>query len=410
MCVLPADPTHPSDTLSGQDESGLHQGTSGEKHTLLDTDHLKLLAHCQLHGSEETPGTDGSHGSSRSAQCYRDSESLAPSPQSKHTSRLSCAPGGKLPSSQGSDPLTVAGSRDFPFDTSGKAKVLQGLICKIWRYVLQIFRDIIRFLWRMFSCNPISHSVGMLRKAFTDSGRGTTAMPDRTPSLIMEKCGSLEVKRSSEIILRQKDLERLLGVFPVYTQVMEPQASDCPKAQGLWRPLEDSELELSGTETPFISPETRAKLEFNVKNKVLQRLWGVPAVMQQSQSAFIPKAPPLSVTRLLPVPVPDAQVATCQAPVLTEEQQNTLERCVSQKQDAKTQGYPEIVMESLSSFEMPASMSEKLRQADVTDEAKAKKRKKSGRPKDGKRTSVSQQIKPFSKKVLKALRADTQSP
>lgn len=418
LCVLQAGHLHASDSLSGQRAPPrLHQCTSEEKHTLLFTDHLQSPADCQLLEKEETHGTDVPSGCSSSSpgQLYSHSESLAPSPQSKHNCRPSCAPGGTLPSSQGSDPLTVADSREFPCDTSGQANPLWRLICGVWTYVLEMIHTVIGTLrWRMLSCITTNHSVGQLWAAFADSpsGRGTTAVPDRTPGLILENYGGPEVKKSLEMNLRQKRLEHLLGASPVDNQTTGPQASDPSRPRWLWRPLEDSELEPTGTETPFISQETRDRLEFNVKNKLLQRLWGLPTEVQLSQTASIPDAPELNVTRLLPKSVPDFQVATtCQPPSLTEEQQNTLMKCISQKQDVWTEGYPEIVMESRTPFEMPESMSENLRQADVTEEAKeaaegtsAKKRKKSVKPKEGNRT------KPSTKKGPKALKTDNPSP
>ena len=305
---------------------------------------------------------------------------------------------------QDSETLPPAADRDFPSERSGEDSVLRRLVWKVWRFILQIpytitgmflwmvWRFILQvlyimtgmFLWRMLSRSSHTDSDGLSR----DPSRSVTrpkncvrtpgavqavlgAVPDHKPaSVIEENYGGLQSKSSIEMNLRQKHLEYLLGAFTVSKQSMKLLPSKPSSPPWLWRSLEDTEENLTGAETPFLSQETRAKLEFNIKNKIVQRLLGLPAVVQHSLDTFIPEAPELKVSKALPKPQCDVQVMTCDAPLLTVEQKCKLMSCVSQKQDLKTQGYPEIVMESLEPFDMPASMAEELRQRDMTDQAK----------------------------------------
>ncbi|KAG5276437.1 hypothetical protein AALO_G00132020 [Alosa alosa] len=306
---------------------------------------------------------------------------------SECTSRQACASDGKTPIIPCCGTLEVAESRDV--------NVLRSLVCRVWRYILQILHTIIG----MFLCRMLV--------AFTDSTSGTPRM--KSPRLIGQNYGSLEVKKSSiEMNLRQKHLEHLLGAFTAFKQSMERLAPEPSSPTWLRRAGEESDLELTGAETLFLSQETRDKLEFNVKNKLMQRLWGLPVVVQRSQSSVTPQAPELRARTLLPEPAcPGVQVTSCQAPVLTEEQQCKLSNCVSHKQDAKSEGYPEKVTESLQPFEMPESMLKRLRRGDVTGQAEdaaeaTSAKKKKGRGKEAKRGSVSHQIKPPSKKRSKS--------
>ncbi|CDQ86727.1 unnamed protein product [Oncorhynchus mykiss] len=120
------------------------------------------------------------------------------------------------------------------------------------------------------------------------------------------------------------------------------------------------ELELNCSKTLFISKEMRDKLEFHIKRKEIQHLWGLPHVVAKSIEALIPKAPKIDHSRVSPKPKYDIEVMTSDLPFLTDEQKEALEGNVRKKKAHKNWGYPKRIMDSLKAFEVPEGVAKDL--------------------------------------------------
>ncbi|CAB1331373.1 unnamed protein product [Coregonus sp. 'balchen'] len=125
-----------------------------------------------------------------------------------------------------------------------------------------------------------------------------------------------------EMNLKQKHLANVLGAPTIFSKSMElitPKETPQPKE------VSEVEFELYCSKTLFIRKEIRDKLEFHIKCKKIQHLWGLPQLVQKSLDALIPKAPKMDHSRVFPKPKYDIEVMTSDLPFLTDEQKEALE-------------------------------------------------------------------------------------
>ncbi|XP_035601173.2 uncharacterized protein LOC118363756 [Oncorhynchus keta] len=162
-----------------------------------------------------------------------------------------------------------------------------------------------------------------------------------------------------EMNLKQKRLENVLGAPTIFSKSMElitPEETSQPKEVT----SSEVELEFNCSKTLFISKEMRDKLEFHIKRKKIQHLWGLPHEVTKSIEALIPKAPNIDHSRVSPKPKYDIEVMTSDLPFLTDEQKEALEGNVRKKKAHKNWGYPKRIMDSLKAFEVPESVAKDL--------------------------------------------------
>nr|XP_014342994.1 PREDICTED: protein FAM205A-like [Latimeria chalumnae] len=97
------------------------------------------------------------------------------------------------------------------------------------------------------------------------------------------------IREKLEWHIRQK---RLQCCMPLLIQkCMEKFILPAPKLflfQLKPKPSPETEIVVIKNELSFISKETKKKLEFNVKKKIIQKKWGLPKIIQQSLDNFIP--------------------------------------------------------------------------------------------------------------------------
>ncbi|KAK6314139.1 hypothetical protein J4Q44_G00155980 [Coregonus suidteri] len=162
-----------------------------------------------------------------------------------------------------------------------------------------------------------------------------------------------------EMNLKQKRLANVLGATTIFSKSMElitPEETPQPKEVT----SSEVELELNCSKTLFISKEMRDKLEFHIKRKTIQHLWGLPQVVPKSIDALFPKAPKIDRSRVFPKPKYDIEVMTSDLPFLTDEQKEALEGNVRKKKAHKNWGYPKRIMDSLKAFEVPEGVAKDL--------------------------------------------------
>ncbi|XP_035593406.1 uncharacterized protein LOC118359177 [Oncorhynchus keta] len=142
-----------------------------------------------------------------------------------------------------------------------------------------------------------------------------------------------------EMNLKQKHLANALRAPTIFSKSVElitPKETPQPK--------EVSEVEFEfNCSKALISKEMRDKLEFHIKRKKIQHLWG----LQESLNALIPKAPKMDPSRVFPKPKYDVEVVTSDMPFLIDEQKEALECNVRKKKTQKNWGYPKLIMDSL---------------------------------------------------------------
>ncbi|MGH0186757.1 UNVERIFIED_CONTAM: hypothetical protein FKN15_029635 [Acipenser sinensis] len=170
-----------------------------------------------------------------------------------------------------------------------------------------------------------------------------------------------------EMNLKHKRIENQWGVVTMYKKSM---ALMIPKAPPLPPRIKPSgaPVVFEAVDTPFLPKEIRDNLEFHIKQKKLQHLWGLPLHVQKSIDAFIPPAPKIILSQLHPKPIYDIVVELSDLPFISKQHKKAIKRNIRRKTIQKRWGLPKIVLESLRSIQPPAAPIQDLQ----TDRAAAK--------------------------------------
>ncbi|XP_072332425.1 uncharacterized protein [Scyliorhinus torazame] len=104
------------------------------------------------------------------------------------------------------------------------------------------------------------------------------------------------------------------------------------------------------TETRFVEDNVRGRLEWHIKQKKLQRNWGLPLLIQKSQEAFIPSAPKLVPTELKPQPGFSLIFVSPEMVFVTSAHRKRLELNTKKRIINHRWGLPNTIQSSLNNF------------------------------------------------------------
>ncbi|MGH0183739.1 UNVERIFIED_CONTAM: hypothetical protein FKN15_013083 [Acipenser sinensis] len=170
-----------------------------------------------------------------------------------------------------------------------------------------------------------------------------------------------------ELNLKHKRIDFLWAAPTLYTKSLQIMIPKAPPLPPLIKPS-GAVVAFEAVDTPFLKKELRVDLEFHVKRKKLQHLWGLPLHVQESVDAFIPPAPKIILSQLHPKPIYDIVVELSDLPFISKQHKKAIKRNIRRKTIQKRWGLPKIVLESLRSIQPPAAPIQDLQ----TDRAAAK--------------------------------------
>ncbi|XP_015220969.2 uncharacterized protein [Lepisosteus oculatus] len=162
-----------------------------------------------------------------------------------------------------------------------------------------------------------------------------------------------------EMNLKRKHVEQLLGLP---TPCTAPLTLSVPKSPRPPPPVlpRGAPVDVKGMDTAFFSAEFGDRLEFHITRKKIQQQWGLPKRIQGSLEGFMPPAPLLTLSRMLPKPHYDIVVDLSDLPFISEQHRKAVEFNVRRKIVHKHWGYPKLVIVSVKSMTPPATVVQDL--------------------------------------------------
>nr|XP_014342996.1 PREDICTED: uncharacterized protein LOC106703202 [Latimeria chalumnae] len=153
-----------------------------------------------------------------------------------------------------------------------------------------------------------------------------------------------------EFNIKHKHLQHLWGFSTLYNTSINKMIAKSPPLLPLFK-SSGSVIEMTVVETPFISKEVREHLEWHIKQKKLQHNWGLPSLILTSLEAFIPPAPKLKPSQIN-LRATEVHVIN-EMSFISDEARQKLEFNVKRKIVQKKWGIPKRIQESLQNFIPP---------------------------------------------------------
>ncbi|XP_055493389.1 uncharacterized protein LOC129698331 [Leucoraja erinacea] len=152
-----------------------------------------------------------------------------------------------------------------------------------------------------------------------------------------------------ELNLKHKQIIHQWGFQSLHEEsleMMNPKGPPLPpiiKARG-------GQIEHVGMKIIFIESKTRERLEWQIKQKTLQYIWGLPIHIQSSLEMFIPVAPKLILSQLTAKPDFAVVVVSSEAAFLSDEYKQILDRNIKKRIINRKWGLPKVISASLFQF------------------------------------------------------------